>query len=63
MKNKMVNQNYSFDYSRIPYNSNAHLLSTPLGNPPPSALMETTTLFGVIKYAVIYFISILAFWK
>jgi hypothetical protein len=26
-KKKMVNQNYSFDYSRIPYNSNAHLLS------------------------------------
>jgi hypothetical protein len=32
-KKKMVNQNYSFDYSRIPYNSNAHLLSIPLGNP------------------------------
>jgi hypothetical protein len=29
-KNKTVNQNYSFDYSRIPYNSNAHLLSIPL---------------------------------
>jgi hypothetical protein len=27
-KNKMVNQNYSFDYSRIPYNSNAHLTTT-----------------------------------
>ena len=23
---KRVNQNYSFDYSRMPYNSNAHLL-------------------------------------
>jgi hypothetical protein len=33
-KNKMVNQNYSFDYSRIPYNSNAHLLSISLGKPP-----------------------------
>jgi hypothetical protein len=33
-KKKMVNQNYSFDYSHIPYNSNAHLLSTPLGKPP-----------------------------
>jgi hypothetical protein len=33
-KKKMVNQNYSFDYSRIPYNSNAHLLFIPLGNPP-----------------------------
>jgi hypothetical protein len=32
-KNKTVNQNYSFDYSRIPYNSNAHLLSIPLGKP------------------------------
>jgi hypothetical protein len=33
-KKKTVNQNYSFDYSRIPYNSNAHLLSIPLGKPP-----------------------------
>jgi hypothetical protein len=33
-KKRMVNQNYSFDYSRIPYNSNAHLLSIPLGKPP-----------------------------
>jgi hypothetical protein len=33
-KKKMVNQNYSFDYSRIPYNSNAHLLSILLGKPP-----------------------------
>ena len=31
---KMFNHNYSFDYSRIPYNSNAHLLSIPLGKPP-----------------------------
>jgi hypothetical protein len=31
---KTVNQNYSFDYSLIPYNSNAHLLSIPLGKPP-----------------------------
>jgi hypothetical protein len=29
-----VNQNYSFDYSCIPYNSNAHLLYIPLGKPP-----------------------------
>jgi hypothetical protein len=34
MKKKTVNQNYSFDYSRMSYNSNAHLLSIPLGNPP-----------------------------
>jgi hypothetical protein len=30
----MVNQNYSFDYSRIPSNSNAHLLSISLGKSP-----------------------------
>jgi hypothetical protein len=33
-KKKTVNQNYSFDYSCIPYNSNANLLSIPLGKPP-----------------------------
>jgi hypothetical protein len=33
-KKKPVNSNFSFDYSRIPYNSNAHLLSIPLGKPP-----------------------------
>jgi hypothetical protein len=33
-KKKTVNKNYSFDYSRMPYNSNAHLLSIPHGNPP-----------------------------
>jgi hypothetical protein len=33
-KKKMVSQNYSFDYSRVPYNSNAYLLSIPLGNAP-----------------------------
>jgi hypothetical protein len=33
-KKKPVNQNYLFDYSRIPFNSNAHLLSIPLGKPP-----------------------------
>jgi hypothetical protein len=33
-KRKTVNQNYSFDYSRIPYNSNVHLLSIPLRKPP-----------------------------
>ena len=31
---QLVNSNFSFDYSRIPYNSNAHLLSIPLGKPP-----------------------------
>jgi hypothetical protein len=34
-----------------------------LVNPPPPTLMETTTLFGVIKCIVIYFLSILAFEK
>ena len=33
-KNKTVNSNFSFDYSRIPQSSNAHLLSIPLGKPP-----------------------------
>jgi hypothetical protein len=33
-KKKTVKQNYSFDYSCIPYNSNAHLLSIPLEKPP-----------------------------
>jgi hypothetical protein len=33
-KRKPVNSKFSFDYSRIPYNSNAHLLSIPLGKPP-----------------------------
>jgi hypothetical protein len=57
-KKKTVNQNYSFDYSRIPYNSNAHLLSIPLGKPP--TLMEKTILSGVIKCVVTYFLSIQA---
>ena len=33
-KNKTVNSNFSFDYSRIPQSTNAHLLSIPLGKPP-----------------------------
>jgi hypothetical protein len=33
-KKKMVNSNFSFDYSRIPQSTNAHLLSIPLGKPP-----------------------------
>jgi hypothetical protein len=33
-KRKPVNSNYLFDYSRIPFNSNAHLLSIQLGKPP-----------------------------
>jgi hypothetical protein len=33
-KKKTVNSNFSFDYSRIPHNLNAHLLSIPLHKPP-----------------------------
>jgi hypothetical protein len=33
-KKKTVNQNYSFDYSRMSYNLNAHLLSIPPRKPP-----------------------------
>jgi hypothetical protein len=33
-KKKLVNSNFSFDYSRILFNFNAHLLSIPLGKPP-----------------------------
>jgi hypothetical protein len=58
---KTVNQNYYFDYSRIPYNLNAHLLSIPLGK--PHTLMERTIHFGVIKCVVTYFPSILVFGK
>jgi hypothetical protein len=60
-KRKTVNQNYSFDYSRIPYNSNAHLISIPLGK--PHTLMERTILFRVIKCVVIYSLFILSFGK
>jgi hypothetical protein len=60
-KKKTVNQNYPFDYSRIPYNSNAHLLSIPLRN--PHTLMEKTINFGVIKCVVTYFLSILVYGK
>jgi hypothetical protein len=60
-KKKTVNQNYTFDYSHISYNSNAHLLSIPLGKPP--TLMETIIHFGVIKCVVIYSLFILVFGK
>jgi hypothetical protein len=46
-KKKTVNSNFSFDYSRIPQSSNAHLFSIPLGKPP--TLMERTTDFRVTK--------------
>jgi hypothetical protein len=60
-KKNTVNQNYSFDYSRIPYNSNAHLLQFPLEN--LHNLMERTICFGVIKCVVIYSLFILAYGK
>jgi hypothetical protein len=58
-KKKTVNQNYSFIYSRIPYNLNAHLLSIPLRK--PLTFMEKIILSGVIKCVVIYFLYILVF--
>jgi hypothetical protein len=33
-RRKTVNSNFSFDYSRIPQSTNAHLLAIPLGKPP-----------------------------
>jgi hypothetical protein len=57
----MVNQNYSFDYSCIPYNSMPVYFLFLLEN--PHTLMERITHFGVIKCVVIYFLSILAFGK
>ena len=59
LKKKTVNQNYSFDYSCIPFNSNAHLLSIPLGKPPHFDGEDYS--FGVTKCVVIYSLSILVF--
>jgi hypothetical protein len=61
-KQKTVKQNYSktsFNYSCIPYDSNAHLLSIPHGKPPH--LMRRTILGGDIRCAVTYFLFILIF--
>jgi hypothetical protein len=58
-KKKSVNQNYSFDYSRIPFNSNLICYQFHLGN--LHTLMENTTLFGVTKCVVTYFLSVLVF--
>jgi hypothetical protein len=60
-KKKTVNQNYSFDYSRIPYNTNAHLLFIPLGKPPHFDREDCSYLSH--KMVVIYFLSILVFGK
>jgi hypothetical protein len=58
-KKKTVNSNFSFDYSRIPQSTNAHLLSIPLGKPPH--FMERTTDFGVTKCVVTCSLSILVY--
>jgi hypothetical protein len=58
-KKKSVSSNFSFDYSRIPFNSNAHLLSIPLGKPPHFDGEDYS--FGVTKCVVIYSLSILVF--
>jgi hypothetical protein len=58
-KKKLVNSNYSFDYSHIPFNSNAHLLLIPLGKPPHFDGEDYS--FGVTKCVVTYFLSILVF--
>jgi hypothetical protein len=58
-KKKTVNSKFSFDYSRIPLNSNAHLLKIHSGN--LRTLMEKTTHFGVTKCVVTYSLSIQAF--
>jgi hypothetical protein len=60
-KKETVHRNYSFDYSRMPCNSNGHLVSIPLGKPP--TLMEMITLSRAVKCIAIYFISILTFGK
>jgi hypothetical protein len=58
-KKKMVNSNFSFDYSRISQSANAHLLSIPLVN--LLTLMERTTDFGVTKCVVTCSLSIQAY--
>jgi hypothetical protein len=58
-KKKTVNQNYSFDYSRIPYNYNYYIFLLE----SPHTLIEMIILFGVIKCVDIYFLFIIAFGK
>jgi hypothetical protein len=60
-KKKTVNQNYSFDYSRIPLIQMGIYFQFPSEN--LHTLMERTIHFGVIKCVVIYFLSILAYGK
>jgi hypothetical protein len=58
-KKKTVNSNFSFDYSRIPFNSMLIYFQFHSGN--LRTLMEKTTHFGVTKCVVTYFLSIQAF--
>ena len=58
-RRKTVNSNFSFDYSRIPYNSNAICFLFLLVN--LHTLMERTMPFGVTKCVVIYSLSIQAY--
>jgi hypothetical protein len=58
-KKKTVNSNFSFDYSRIPHSSNAHLLSIPLGKPPHFDGEDYG--FGVTKCVVTCSLSILVY--
>jgi hypothetical protein len=63
---KPVNSNFSFDYSRIPQSTNAHLLSIPLHLANLLTLMERTTDFGATKCVVTCSLSIQAYgrlWK
>jgi hypothetical protein len=58
-KKKPVNSNFSFDYSRIPYNSNAICFLFLLVN--LHTLMERTMPFGVTKCVVTFSLSTLVF--
>jgi hypothetical protein len=61
-KKNTIKQNYSktsFNYSHIPYNVNAHLLSIPLGKPPHFDVEDYS--WWSHKMQIIYFIFILAF--
>jgi hypothetical protein len=58
-KKKPVNQNYSFDYSRIP--SIPMLICFQFHSVNLHTLMEKTTLFGATKCVVTCFLSILVF--
>jgi hypothetical protein len=53
-KKKSVNSNFSFDYSRIPINSNAHLLSIPLGKPPQDWAQELFRFIKIIQICEYY---------